>query len=159
MQTTYDNIMVLVDDYCQKKLDGEYLELCQKALAALSRKRPSPLEGGRINTWACATIHAIGMVNFLFDKSFSPYVSATDLANDFGLGKSTVASKSRQIRGALKMSQFDHRWMVTSRIYKSPTAWMISINGFIVDARTMPIEIQSEAYEKGLIPGIVENSV
>ena len=159
MQTTYDNIMVLVNDYCHKNIDSEYIELCQQVLATLSRKRPSPLKSGRINTWACATIHAVGMVNFLFDKSFSPYVTATDLANAFGLGKSTVASKSRQIRETLKMSQFDHRWMVASRKYKSSTAWMVSINGFIVDARTLPIEIQLEAYEKGLIPGIAEEFV
>jgi hypothetical protein len=31
-------------------------------------------------------------------------------------------------------------------------AWMISVNGLIVDARSMPIEIQEIAYEKGLIP-------
>jgi hypothetical protein len=31
-------------------------------------------------------------------------------------------------------------------------AWLISVNGFIVDARTMPPEVQAEAYRKGLIP-------
>jgi hypothetical protein len=33
-------------------------------------------------------------------------------------------------------------------------AWMISVNGFIVDARRLSREIQEVAYEKGLIPYI-----
>jgi hypothetical protein len=31
-------------------------------------------------------------------------------------------------------------------------AWMIMVNGLIVDARRLPLEIQEIAYEKGLIP-------
>ena len=33
-------------------------------------------------------------------------------------------------------------------------SWMITFNGFIVDARTMPREIQEMTYEKGIIPYI-----
>ncbi len=33
-------------------------------------------------------------------------------------------------------------------------AWMISINGFIVDVRTMPREVQAEARQRGLIPDV-----
>jgi hypothetical protein len=46
--------------------------VCRALTAKLSRKRPSPLEGGRINTWAAAITHTIGRVNFLFDKSQTP---------------------------------------------------------------------------------------
>ena len=31
-------------------------------------------------------------------------------------------------------------------------AWMISVNGFIVDARRLKREVQEEAFRKGLIP-------
>jgi hypothetical protein len=34
----------------------------------------------------------------------------------------------------------------------NPMAWMIMVNGFIVDVRYMPRAIQEEAYRKGLIP-------
>lgn len=33
-------------------------------------------------------------------------------------------------------------------------SWMITLDGFIVDARTLPREIQELAYEKGIIPYI-----
>jgi hypothetical protein len=33
-------------------------------------------------------------------------------------------------------------------------AWMIMVDGFMMDARTAPREIQKEAYRKGLIPYI-----
>ena len=31
-------------------------------------------------------------------------------------------------------------------------AWMISVDGFIMDARSLPRLVQEEAYRKGLIP-------
>jgi hypothetical protein len=50
------------------------------------------------------------------------------------------------------MRQFDHRWTLPSRIADSPMAWMITFNGFIVDAKQLDREIQEIAYQKGLIP-------
>jgi hypothetical protein len=34
----------------------------------------------------------------------------------------------------------------------NPMAWTVSVNGFIVDARSLPRPLQEEAYRKGLIP-------
>ena len=34
----------------------------------------------------------------------------------------------------------------------NPMAWMISVDGFIVDARTMPPAVQAEGRRRGLIP-------
>jgi hypothetical protein len=31
-------------------------------------------------------------------------------------------------------------------------AWMIMVNGFVVDVRQMPRDVQEVAYAKGLIP-------
>ena len=36
----------------------------------------------------------------------------------------------------------------------NPLAWMISIGGFIVDARTLPPEVQPAARRRGLIPDL-----
>ncbi len=36
----------------------------------------------------------------------------------------------------------------------NPMAWMITVNGLIVDARHAPRAIQEEAYRKGIIPYI-----
>ena len=39
-------------------------------------------------------------------------------------------------------------------IDKNPLAWMIQVNGLIIDARHAPRAIQAEAFRKGLIPYI-----
>jgi hypothetical protein len=36
-------------------------------------------------------------------------------------------------------------------------AWMIIVDGFVLNARTMPREVQKIAYRKGLIPYIPED--
>ena len=154
MKARYDEITTLINQYCSQKLNEEYAQLSKSATAMLSRKKPSPLMTGSAATWACGIIYAIGFVNFLQDKSSSPYVSATELASAFGIAQSTAGNKSKQIRDLLKMHQFDHRWTLPSRIADSPMAWMITFNGFIVDARQLDREIQEIAFKKGLIPYI-----
>ena len=37
---------------------------------------------------------------------------------------------------------------------KNPLTWMIEINGFVVDLRYMPREVQEVAFAKGMIPHI-----
>jgi hypothetical protein len=37
---------------------------------------------------------------------------------------------------------------------ENPMAWMIQVNGLIVDARQTPREIQEEAFRRGPIPYI-----
>lgn len=157
MKLRYAEITALTDEFCSKKLSEEYAELSRLATAALCRKKPSPLQSGPISTWACGIIYAIGFVNFLFDKTTSPYVSAGELASAFEISQSTAGNKSKQVRDLLKMHQLDHRWSLSSRIADSPFTWMISFNGFIVDVRTMPREVQEIAWEKGIIPYIPDD--
>jgi hypothetical protein len=55
------------------------------------------------------------------------------------------------------MYQLDLNWTLPSQIDKNPMAWMIMVDGFIIDARHAPAEIQEEAYRRGLIPYIPES--
>jgi hypothetical protein len=152
MQSYYQFITALTDTFCDQSLDVDYQQMARFVTAALCRKKLSPLISGKSNVWAGAIIHAIGTINFLFDKSEKPYVSTADLATAFNSSQSTIGNKAKQIREILKMRRFDHHWMLQSSIEHSSMAWMITFNGFIVDARSLPVEIQQAAYEKGLIP-------
>jgi hypothetical protein len=152
MQAKYDEIIALTDKFAQKHLNEEYAEMSRLMTAALCRKRPSPLERGKANTWACGIIHAVGTVNFLFDRSQTPYISAGDLAKAFGIGQSTSQGKSKEIRDALKINILDPKWTLPSRLADNPRAWLIEFNGLIVDARSMSRDFQEEAYNRGLIP-------
>lgn len=154
MKVQFDAIAMLTDTFCDKYLNKEYAQLARQAVAALCRKRPSPLTKGRVNTWACGIIYALGFVNFLFDKSQKPYMSAADLCKGFGVSKSTGSAKSKAVRDALDMVQMDPNWYLPSKIDDNPMAWMIMVDGFALDVRTMPREVQEVAYRKGLIPYI-----
>jgi len=157
MQEKYKAIVEITDSFSKENLNDEYTQLIRYAVAALCRKRPSPLETGNVNTWACGITHAIGMVNFLFDKSQTPHISAKELYKKFGLGESTGNSKSKAVRTLLGMYQLDPDWSLPSRLQSNPMVWMLSVNGLIVDVRSMPREVQEIAFEKGLIPYIPDD--
>ena len=152
MRPAFDAIVALTDPFCAEHLNAEYAELCRKMAAALGRKRPSPLLGGKTNTWAAAIVHAVGSNNFLFDRSQPLYISAADLAAAFGLATSTVGNKSRVIRDALKMHNYDWHWALPSKVDTYPGAWYISVDGLMLDARHVSRDIQEEAARRGLIP-------
>src|SRR5205085_12214563 len=95
MQPRFDDITQLTDAFSQAHLNDEYASLCRQLTATLGRKRPSPLSQGKVATWACGIIHALGMVNFLFDSSQTPYITASQIASYFGLSSSTMQTKSK----------------------------------------------------------------
>ena len=128
--------------------------LCRKLAATLARKRPSPLTRGKPEVWACAVLRVIGWVNFLDDSSQKPHMKLTAIDKAFGVAESTGQGKAKAIRDLLKIRQFDFHWMLRRRVEESPMAWMIQVNGFIVDARHLKREVQEEAFRKGLIPYI-----
>ncbi|CAK0749263.1 conserved hypothetical protein [Gammaproteobacteria bacterium] len=152
MRLRYEEIVEFTDELCHEKLNDEYLQLFREMTATLARKRPSPLEIGHAKSWACAIAYTVGSVNFLFDKSQTPHLRADALCAWFSLSKSTGANRSKQIKDILKIEMMDPRWTLPSRMEKNPMAWMVMVNGFIVDARSLPREIQEDAYRKGLIP-------
>lgn len=154
MKDKYQAIIELTNDFSAEHLNEEYAQLVRCAVAALCRKRPSPLTTGRVNTWACGIVHAIGMANYLFDKSQTPHIGASDLYNVFGVGHSTGQGKSKQVRDILKISPLDFSWSLPSKIDQNPMTWMLSVNGMIVDIRSMPLEVQEMALARGLIPYI-----
>ena len=50
------------------------------------------------------------------------------------------------------MSPWDTEWLLQELIEDNPAIWMLSVDGFIVDARDLPLEFQQEAARRGLIP-------
>lgn len=154
MQAIYDEIAKQTDEFCKKYLDKEYAQLCRKAASALCRKRPSPLLSGGLNTWAGGIVHALCTINFGFDKANKPYTDLLTICEFFGVAKSTTAGKGKKVRELLKIGRYDVEWALKRLVDKSSMFWMISFNGYIVDVRSMPLEVQELAFEKGLIPYI-----
>lgn len=152
LQAKHDEIVALVDEFCQQHLNEEYRDICRLMVVKLCRKRPSPLATGKANTWACGIVYAAGRVNFLFDKSQTPHMRADDLCRHFGLSPTTGSAKSKAILELLKAGPLDPHWTLSSRIGDNPLVWLIEVNGLVMDARHLPREIQEEAFRRGMIP-------
>ena len=152
LQGKYDEIVALTDEFCLRLLNEEYRDLCRLMAAKLCRKRPPPVATGKTNTWACAIVYSVGNVNFLFDRSQTPHMRADELCRHFGLSASTGGAKSTAIMKLLNSGQADPHWTLPSRMGDNPMAWLIQVDGFIVDARRAPREIQEEAFRRGWIP-------
>jgi hypothetical protein len=154
MQGKYDEIAALIIEFCDKKLNDDYKSLCLRLLEKLCRKRQSPLLSGRANTWAAGIVYAIGSNNFIFDKTQKIHMTATELTAPFGVSPSTVGNKAAEIKKMFKINFFNAEWMLPERIENNSMIWMVTVNGLIVDIRDMPLEIQEQAFEKGIIPYI-----
>jgi len=152
VQPTYDAIVGSTDAFCAQHLNEEYAQLCREMVGVLSRMRPSPLVRGKPTIWACAIVYTIGRVNFLFDPSQAPHMSAATLCEQFGISQSTASAKSRLIWDMLDLMPLDADWCLPSNLEANPLVWMISVNGFTIDARYAPREVQEIAFAKGLIP-------
>ena len=154
LRTEVDQICALTGSFCDEHLDAEYAELCRRLVARLARKRPSPLARGDLRIWAAAAIYAVGSVNFLFDRSQEPHLSGDELSRLTGVPKSTMANKAKVIRDCLKLHRLDLEFCRRQLIERHPIAWLIELDGIIVDARWTPPHIQAEARRLGLIPDL-----
>ncbi len=97
-------------------------------------------------------IYAIGQVNFLFDPSQQPHLSADQLAELLGVVKTTMANKAALINKALDIGVLEPDLTTTAMLEQHPLAWIIEVDGFLGDARALPSDLQDEARRHGLIP-------
>jgi hypothetical protein len=147
-----DEIVAITDAACRAVLDEEYADLARRAVAKLACKRPSPLTAGRRATWAAGVVYALGQANFVFDPASEPCVTADELSEAFGVAKSTMGSKARQVRDLLRISPFSPEFQRVDVAAQNPLIWIIEVSGLAVDARHVPVDIQVEAFERGFIP-------
>lgn len=142
----------LVREFCAKKLDDEYYELSERLVQKLGRKKNPVLATGQPKIWAAAIIHALGTINFLFDKSSKPYASVDDINQFFGTSKSTTGNKSRQIRELLGLGHWDEEFSTNRMQSNNPFANMVVVDGLILPLSMLP-EAQQEAVRQARAEG------
>jgi hypothetical protein len=152
MQPVFDAVSSIIDRFCREHLNEEYAQVSRELAAALCRKRPSPLQQGKPEQWACACVYVIGSTNFLHDKTQTPHLPLGRVCELFGIGKSTATARARSIQDLLGISQLDPRWTLPSKLKDNPLVWLIEVNGFVVDMRSVPLALQEEAFRRGFIP-------
>jgi Domain of unknown function (DUF6398) len=109
---------------------------------------------GKPETWACGVIYALGQANFLSDKASQPHMNMAELCGHFGISTSTGNGKAKLISTALGIQMFDNTWLIPAMQAKNPFAWKVLVNGFMVDARNLPVHLQEVCVSKGLIPHV-----
>jgi len=158
VRPVFEQVAGIAADFCREQLDDEYARLSVALTAKLARKRPSPLLRGDRRIWASAVVYALGRVNFLSDPSQTPHLATEQLARLLGVKQATMAGKGRVVMDLFGLDHFDTEFCLPSRLASHPTAWLITIDGLLYDARTLPTEIQAELARRGLIPGILAPS-
>jgi len=143
----------LTDQFCDAHLDDEYKDLCRQMAVALCRHNPEVFRG-KAASWAAGIVCALGWVNFLTDPGQTPHMTSPQLAEGFGVSVGTMQAKARLIRKRLHLIQLEPDWCLPSKLDDNPLVWMLMVNGFVIDIRLAPREVQVAAYEKGLIPYI-----
>jgi hypothetical protein len=63
-----------------------------------------------------------------------------------------MANKAALIKRTLNLGAFEPDLTRSAVLEQHPLAWLVEVNGFIVDARSLPAELQDEARRRGLIP-------
>lgn len=52
----------------------------------------------------------------------------------------------------LKINYSDSEWVLRSEMESNPMLWYVMMDGLIVDARTLPLDLQIYCAQRGLIP-------
>ena len=126
-------VIELAVAFCNEHLDEECAELCTKMIQKLGRKRSNPLQSGRVEIWAAASVYTICSINFMFSKSSRLSISSSDIAEYFGASGSTIAQKSRTIKDLLKISNvFDPNFTLKEIADRNPFNHLVMRNGFIL---------------------------
>ena len=133
-------ILGLIKDFAVQKLNEEYVEMAERLVAKLARKRYSPLESERADVWAAAIVHVLGSINFLFDKASQPYATVAEINTFFKTNQSTTADKSRQIREMLNLGDHDDEFSIQRMHASNPFNKLVFMNGFLVPVNTLPEE-------------------
>lgn len=157
----YQSIVAQIEKVCLghcEPLDHEYLATSMLLAATCCQKGTPVVEGrAKAESWAAGILWTVGMINFLDDKSSEPHLSSAAAAKAFGVSQATLQAKCREVREGLDIRSLDPRYTLPSMLIHNPLIWMLETEeGFVVDARDLPMEVQQAAFEEGLIPFVVD---
>ncbi|WP_335966844.1 DUF6398 domain-containing protein [Galbibacter sp. PAP.153] len=140
-------LLELTGTFCAKKLNEEYAELCQKLIKKMGRKREVPFKRGKLEIWAAAVIQAIGSINFLFDKSFDPYIPSKEIHDYFGTKSSTITNKAAFIKEMFDMWHFNPEFSTSAMEQNNPFNNLVMVNDLIVPVDTLPEHMQQMVHQ------------
>ena len=76
------------------------------------------------------------------------------MASGSASSQTTMANKAGLINRTLDIGIFEPELTRIAMLEQHPMAWIVEIDGLLIDARTLAPEIQDEARRRGLIPDL-----
>ena len=137
-----NKLLEMTGMFCSQKLDEDYFQLTEKLIKKMGRKRDVPFKRGKLEIWAAAVIYTVGSINFLFDKSFEPYITTQEISDYFGTKNSTVSNKAGQIRKMFDLTMFDNEFATEQMNETSPFNDLVVVDGLIVSLSSIPQNLQ-----------------
>jgi len=122
-------LLEMVSIFCTEKLNDDYFRLCEKLIRKLGRKRDVPFQRGKLEIWAAAVVYAIGSINFLFDKSFEPYMTPAQINDYFGTKNTTVTGKAREIKDLFNLWYFNPEFSTQKMTEENPFNKLVMVDG------------------------------
>ena len=77
-----------------------------------------------------------------------------ELAAAVAVKKTTMANKAGLINRILDLSVFEADLTRIEVLERHPLAWLVEVDGFILDARSLPPDLLAEARRRGLVPDL-----
>jgi len=150
-----DDLKTMTREFCIDHINEEYSLLCEKMIDKLSRKRKVPFLSGKRSSWAAGIVYSLGQINFLFDRSFEPYIEASEISSYFGVSSSTCTNKAKTIRDMLDIGYFDEEFSTERNLESNPLNDLVMLdNGLIVSKETLTEVILKELNESKGVDGV-----
>jgi uncharacterized protein DUF6398 len=155
LRTRVREIAERTDAMCASRLDSEYAELCRRLAANLARKRPSPIERGEPR--------GVGRRTDLRDRPeqlpVRPHPDTAPVRRPAERpgrrAEEHDGCESEADDDAVRLdAPMDPEFCRAELLADHPLAWLVEVNGLIVDMRTLPLELQAGAQRRGLIPDL-----
>jgi len=139
-----EQLLNLVTGFCSQKLNEEYIRLADKLIDELASADPVPFLKGKLEIWAAAIIHALGSINWMFDRGNKYYTPAADINEFFGTNGSSTSNKARLIRDMLDIEQGDPDFSTQDTKDNDPLAKFVLLDGIVVPITMLPVALQEQ---------------
>lgn len=148
----YERLSGLLTAFAERYVNMSFGYLCLDMAISLCVQCPEVVGRGKPEGWAGGIVHALGMVNFLFDAKQELSIDAGKVREFFGVSQGTIQSKSKQIRDLFGIFPMDPEWSMPEQLVDNPLVWIVEMDGLLVDLRHAPLTMQRRAVDEGLIP-------
>ncbi|MBQ8017109.1 MAG: hypothetical protein IJ258_03280 [Methanobrevibacter sp.] len=116
-------LVEMLTEFCDDCLNEEFKTLNIRMVEKLSQRDDFSIGRDKTESWACAIALAVGQLNFLFDRSFDPFMTQDMLCHYFGVSRANATLKSRDIRRLLELrlgdEEFSTEFVLSMDIPKS----------------------------------------